>query len=74
MRSIKPMEIGLSFWADENPGIVLRQLDAVGISCGQLGVPPKLDWEDVEDDWTNYLSEWNVGVRMPHALMWAKII
>jgi sugar phosphate isomerase/epimerase len=35
---MKPLEIGVMFWADAAPGEKLRQVKAFGVSCGQIGV------------------------------------
>jgi L-ribulose-5-phosphate 3-epimerase len=62
MRDIKPMEVGLVFWAEKSAEITLQQVDALGIDCGQLGVPPDLNCEIALNEWTNGLSEWNISV------------
>jgi sugar phosphate isomerase/epimerase len=36
------MEIGVMFWAGDEPGETLRQVKSLGVRCGQLGVPGDL--------------------------------
>src|ERR1700722_16888586 len=62
MRSIKPMEIGLVFWAEQNAETTLQQLEALDLCSGQLGVPPELSCEVALDDWANGLNKWQVSV------------
>ncbi|HYM12298.1 MAG TPA: sugar phosphate isomerase/epimerase family protein [Bryobacterales bacterium] len=35
---MKPLEIGVMFWADAAPREKLRQIKAFGVNCGQIGV------------------------------------
>jgi L-ribulose-5-phosphate 3-epimerase len=62
MRSVKPMEVGLVFWAEQNAEANLRQLKDFDIYSGQLGVPPDLRCDVVLDDWVNGLSESQVSI------------
>ena len=62
MRDITPMEIGLVFWAEQNSGDVLGQLDAFGLASGQLGVPPDMACEVVVDEWAAALNESQVTI------------
>ncbi|WP_263350882.1 sugar phosphate isomerase/epimerase family protein [Acidicapsa acidisoli] len=62
MQNIKPMQIGLVFWADQNAESVLRQLQDLELNCGQLGVPPELHCETALDDWKISLNKWQVHV------------
>jgi sugar phosphate isomerase/epimerase len=36
------MEIGVMFWAGEDPLAAIRRVKAVGVRCGQLGIPPDM--------------------------------
>jgi len=36
------MEIGVMFWAGADPLAAVRQVKALGVRCGQLGIPPDL--------------------------------
>ena len=62
MLTPKPMEIGLVFWAEQDADSTLRQLDALGIHAGQLGVPPGLHCDAALDEWALALTEWQVAV------------
>lgn len=62
MRPIEPMEIGLLFWAEQNAGTILRQLQALDIRSGQLGVPSHLDCDLTLSEWASGLDEFQVGV------------
>jgi sugar phosphate isomerase/epimerase len=56
------MEIGLVFWAQQKSGNVLDPLDAVGLSAGQLGIPPELACEAVVDPWAAALKQSQVTI------------
>ena len=40
---MKPLEIGVMFWADCPPREKLRQIKAFGVNCGQLGLAGDTD-------------------------------
>jgi L-ribulose-5-phosphate 3-epimerase len=63
MRNIRPMEIGLMFWAESDAGAVLRRLGDLGLHSGQLGVPPDLDCDAALNDWKKGLKEFEMRVR-----------
>jgi sugar phosphate isomerase/epimerase len=42
-RSLKPLEIGVMFWAGRDPAATLSELMGLGVQCGQLGIPGNLD-------------------------------
>jgi sugar phosphate isomerase/epimerase len=42
MRALKELEIGLMFWAGAEPAETLRPIKALGLRCGQLGIPASL--------------------------------
>jgi L-ribulose-5-phosphate 3-epimerase len=62
MRDIKPMEIGLMFWAEPDTGAMLRRLGDLGLRAGQLGVPPDLACDAVLNDWAKGLNEFEVSI------------
>jgi L-ribulose-5-phosphate 3-epimerase len=62
MRDIKPMEIGLMFWAEPDADAVLQRLVDFGLHSGQLGVPPELACDVVLNDWAKGLKEFEVGL------------
>jgi sugar phosphate isomerase/epimerase len=41
--SLEPFEIGVMFWAGRDPAETLAELTAMGVRCGQLGIPGDLD-------------------------------
>jgi L-ribulose-5-phosphate 3-epimerase len=51
------MEIGLVFWAEQRSQNTLRQLQAFGLSSGQIGVPSELSCDAALDDWATALDE-----------------
>ncbi len=57
MQTIKPMEIGLMFWASDNAGPVLETVSSLGLHVGQLGVPPELDCDLALAAWKKGLKE-----------------
>jgi L-ribulose-5-phosphate 3-epimerase len=63
MRDIKPMEIGLVFWAEPDTETVLRRLRTLDIHSGQIGVPPDLDCDRALNDWANGLNAFEVSVH-----------
>lgn len=38
MPQLKPLEVGVMFWAGENPREIIQRVKALGVRCGQLGV------------------------------------
>ena len=43
VKSSEPFEIGVMFWAARDPAETLAELTAMGVRCGQLGIPGDLD-------------------------------
>ena len=39
MPALKELEVGVMFWAGRDPVETLREVKALGVRCGQLGVP-----------------------------------
>jgi sugar phosphate isomerase/epimerase len=56
------MEIGLVFWAEQSAEATLRKVDALGLDCGQLGVPPELDCDAALNEWKPGLSGRNMSI------------
>ncbi len=42
MQLLKPLEIGVMFWAGRDPLETIRDVKALGVRCGQLGIPGDL--------------------------------
>src|SRR5229473_1918571 len=38
MQPLRDLEIGVMFWAGRDPGDTLRELKAIGVRCGQIGI------------------------------------
>ena len=62
VHKIKPMQIGLLFWAEQEAEFFLRRLKSLDLNCGQLGVPPDLHCGTALDDWITGLNKWQVHV------------
>lgn len=43
LRPLAALETGVMFWAGPDPGETLAELKAMGVRCGQLGLPGDLD-------------------------------
>ena len=52
MPALKDLEIGVMFWAGRDPLETLREVKALGVSCGQLGVPGDMPLEGAAEAWT----------------------
>ncbi len=55
MQILDQMEIGLMFWAGKDPRETLREAKALGIRCGQLGIPGSLPLEGAAEAWKSAL-------------------
>jgi L-ribulose-5-phosphate 3-epimerase len=42
MHNLKPLEIGVMFWAGTDPAATLGEVKAFGVRCGQVGIPGSL--------------------------------
>ena len=42
MQALKDLEIGVMFWAGRDPVETLREVKALGVRCGQIGIPGDL--------------------------------
>ncbi len=51
MRPVKPMEIGVMFWAGRDPAETLRELKGLGLACGQLGAAGDYDLRAGAPQW-----------------------
>jgi sugar phosphate isomerase/epimerase len=57
MQAVDQMEIGLMFWAGKDPGQTLRDVKALGVRCGQLGVPGDMPLDaEAAEAWKNALE------------------
>jgi sugar phosphate isomerase/epimerase len=46
MPALKELEVGVMFWAGRDPVETLREVKALGVRCGQLGVPGNVAIDD----------------------------
>jgi sugar phosphate isomerase/epimerase len=51
MQPLRDLEIGAMFWAGRDPGDTLRELKAIGVRCGQIGIPGDLPLEGAAARW-----------------------
>ena len=51
MRPLRDMEIGVMFWGGRDPGETLRELKALGVRCGQIGIPGDMRLEGAAAAW-----------------------
>lgn len=54
---MQPLDIGLMFWAGKDPRETLREIKALGIHCGQLGIPGDMPLAGAADAWREALEE-----------------
>jgi sugar phosphate isomerase/epimerase len=55
MQHLAPMEVGVMFWAERDR---LEEMKAMGVRCGQLGVPGSMELNDLAaEDWKAALDE-----------------
>jgi sugar phosphate isomerase/epimerase len=57
MRALKPLEIGLMFWAKEDAHETLREVKSFGVAAGQLGFPGELDLRGKAEAWEAALRD-----------------
>jgi sugar phosphate isomerase/epimerase len=57
MRALKPLEIGLMFWAKEDARETLREVKSFGVAAGQLGFPGELDLQGKAEVWQAALRD-----------------
>jgi L-ribulose-5-phosphate 3-epimerase len=57
MQVLRDMEIGVMFWAGQNPSETLQELKALGVRCGQMGIPGDMPLDGAAAGWKRALSE-----------------
>jgi sugar phosphate isomerase/epimerase len=62
MPALRDLEIGVMFWAGRDPRETLREVKALGVSCGQLGVPGDMPLEGAAEAWRSALEQENFTV------------
>ena len=48
---LNELEVGVMFWAGRDPVETLREVKALGVRCGQLGIPGDLDLQGQAESW-----------------------
>jgi sugar phosphate isomerase/epimerase len=51
MQALKDMEVGVMFWAGPDPVATLRGVKALGVRCGQVGIPGDLNLVGAAPAW-----------------------
>jgi len=59
---VSDMEIGVMFWAGNDPYETIRELKSWGVRCGQLGVPGDMPLEGAAAVWKQALADENFTV------------
>lgn len=57
MQAVEPLEIGVMFWAAGDPQQTLRDLKAMGVKAGQLGISGEYPLENAAQAWTRALAD-----------------
>jgi sugar phosphate isomerase/epimerase len=57
MRALKPLELGLMFWAKEDARQTLQEVKAFGVNGGQLGIPGELKLTGQASRWKAALAD-----------------
>ena len=56
MPALKDMEIGVMFWGGRDPVETLRELKALGVRCGQIGIPGDMPLDGAAAKWKAALA------------------
>ncbi|MCS6951444.1 MAG: sugar phosphate isomerase/epimerase [Bryobacterales bacterium] len=56
MPDLKPMEVGVMFWAGPDPIETLRDVKALGVRCGQMGIPGEMKLDGAASAWKAALA------------------
>ena len=57
MQLLREMEIGVMFWAGRDPAETLRELKALGVRCGQMGIPGDMPLDGAAAKWKRALED-----------------
>ncbi len=58
MHDLKPLEIGVMFWAGSDPAATVREIKSFGVRCGQVGVPGSMALDGpAAADWREALAD-----------------
>ncbi|HXG33008.1 MAG TPA: sugar phosphate isomerase/epimerase family protein [Bryobacteraceae bacterium] len=56
MPDLKPMEVGVMFWAGPDPVQTLREVKGLGVRCGQMGIPGDMKLDGAAPAWKAALA------------------
>lgn len=62
MQLLNEMEIGVMFWAGQDPYETIRELKSGGVRCGQMGLPGDMPIEGAASRWKQVLEKENFTV------------
>lgn len=62
MPALRDLEIGVMFWAGRDPLETIREVKALGVSCGQLGIPGDMPLDGAADAWRSALEKENFTI------------
>jgi sugar phosphate isomerase/epimerase len=57
MPDLKKLEVGLMFWAGKDPVQTLRGVKALGVRCGQMGIPGDMELKEAVGPWREALRQ-----------------
>ena len=58
MQVLKDMEIGVMFWGGGDPAATIREQKALGVRCGQIGIPGDARLDNAAD-WKKVCADEN---------------
>src|SRR5262249_26768500 len=56
MQTVTPMQIGVMFWAGRDPAETLGEMTALGVRCGQIGLPGDYPLKGEASKWKRALD------------------
>ncbi len=56
MPDLRPMEVGVMFWAGPDPVQTLREVKGLGVRCGQMGIPGDMKLDGAAPVWKAALA------------------
>src|SRR6202007_2249989 len=57
MQALKDLEIGAMFWGGRDPVETLREVEGLGVRCGQIGIPGDMNLgASARDAWKSVLA------------------
>jgi sugar phosphate isomerase/epimerase len=62
MQSLNDLEIGVMFWAGGDPYETVREVQSLGVRCGQLGIPGDMTLAGAAPEWKQVLADENFTV------------